>query len=268
MDYKFKVKSVVPPEQQDRNELAARARKLPRPSLKERPPLTIVGGGPSAARQIEKIRRFTGDIWACGSAYPWVRDQGIKATYFNVDPLPEHAAYARGDEHAILASICDPSVFDAVGSAECFDLKFSKEYANHGVTAVTATPVLALEMGYKAVFYLGCESSFEGTTHAYDNPNPHAPFFGMWVRVGETVYPTSPQLLMQAELMAKILRECQLVFREASGGLLRALIKDPEYEVIAVNTAMHESMEIRTTTGEVLSGEIRRQIVPILDMAA
>jgi hypothetical protein len=265
MKYRFRVKGTVSPKLQLANEAAAKARGLPKPVLKKRPPLTVVGGGVSASRQIEQLRKFDGDIWACGSAYPWVRDQGIMATFFNCDPLPEQANYARGDEHAILASICDPSVFDAIGSAECFDLQFSKEYANHGVTAVTATPVLALEMGYTNVFFLGCESSFNGTTHAYAYNNPHAKFFGIWVRVGDTVYPSSPQYLMQAELLAQILRECPGVFHEASGGLLRALVKDEEYEIIAVNKTMHDDLEIYLDSG-LATPEQARQILPILDM--
>lgn len=245
----------------------AKARNLPTPGHQKRPPLAIVGGGPSVLGKIDKLKAWKGDIWACGSAFPWIKEQGIKAIFFNIDPLPEQVEYANGAEQAILSSITDPSVFDAVPNIECFDLVATSEYTNHGLTAVMATPVLALEMGYTAVVYFGCEGSFDTTTHAYEYTNPHSPNMGIWVRCNGNVYPSSPQYLAQAQMLAEIIRTCPLVFREASGGLLRELIRDEKYEIIAVDQTTHDLMEFSKQDGTIVSRETGREMLPILNMA-
>lgn len=266
MQFRFDTTSAVDPEQVARNVASAKARRLPSPTKQTRPPLAIIGGGPSVNKYALKLKTWPGDIWACGSAFPWALEHGIKATFFNIDPLEEQAEYARGATKAILASSSHPRVFDAVPEVECFDLVNTNDYANHHCTAVTATPVLALEMGYTAVVYFGCESSFDGTTHAYKHENKHAKFYGVWVRVGDTVYPSSPGMLMQAQMLAEILRTCPNVFREASGGLLRALVKDPKSEIIAVNKTMHDNLNF-TIGGKSISHAEGAHLAPILDMA-
>lgn len=263
MQFRCNTYSSVGQERLKQNIASAHARGLNKPVSKKRPPLAIVGGGPSVSRHIERLKQWKGDIWACGTAYPWAKSQGIKATYFNIDPLPEQAYEC---DHAILASSCDPTTFDAAKDVECFDLVLSAEYSNHDATVASATPVLAMEMGYTAIVYFGCESSYDGTTHAYDYVNTHEKKFGLWVRVGDSVYPTQPAFLMQAKMLAEILRTCPLVFREASGGLLRALVNHPDFEVIAVNKAMHDELDFEVN-GKPVPRHEAASLMPILEMA-
>ena len=265
MKVRFDGKLVVSLEQLQRNIASAQARGLPRPECKKRPPLAIIGGGPSVLERIEQLRHWQGDRWIIGSAFPWAIEQGISGTYFNIDPLPEQAEYAKCAEQAILATASHPAVFDAVPNVTAFDLVSSKEYTNHNISAAASTPVLALEMGYMDVTYFGCESSFNNTTHAYDYENAAAGKMCLWVRVGDSVYPTNPPFFMQAQELAELIRTCPLVFKEQSGGLLRALIEDAEYDVIAVNKALHDVLDFSSASGETIPRE--QAALPVLEAA-
>lgn len=267
MRVRFSGKPMVPVERLQLNAAAARARNLPKPEHKKRPPLAIVGGGPSVTKQVERLHRWKGDIWIIGTAFPWAIKNGIKGTFFNIDPLPEQAGYAKGAENAILATVCDPSVFDAIPGVIAFDLVNRADYCNHNISAAASTPVLALEMGYTKVVYFGCESSYDFTTHAYDYENVHSLELCMWVRVGDMVYPTNPPFYMQAQEMAELIRTCPLVFSEESGGLLRALIADPEHDVIAVNKTLHDALDFTDTDGAPVSKEKGREWLPVIEAA-
>ena len=266
MKVRFDGKPMVSFEQLQLNAESAKARGLPKPETKKRPPLAIVGGGPSVASKVAELKRWKGDVWIIGTAFPWAVENGVKGTFFNIDPLPEQAEYAKGAENAILATVCDPSVFDAIPNVIAFELVRRADYCNHNISAAASTPVLALEMGYTQVVYFGCESSFDYVTHAYEYENIHSPEMCMWVRVGDMVYPTNPPFFMQAQELAELIRTCPLAFCEESGGLLRALTVDPEYDVIAVNKTLHDALDF-TKNGEPVPKETSREWLPILEAA-
>ena len=269
MKISFSVRPCVPYEQLERNVASAKARGLPYTSEKARPALAVIGGGPSLAFHVDELKAWEGDVWACGSAYRWCFDNGIDATFFNVDPLPEQAIYAKGAERGILASTTDPSVFDEVKSIELFDLIAAPGYVNHGVTAVTCTPCLALEMGYKKVMFFGCESSFEKSTHSYKNEfvDPNVTNHLIWVKSGEEVFVSRPDFLMQAELLAPVIRMAPHVFEERSGGLLGAMVASGDYDIVSANAAMHSNLAIKVE-GEVVDAAKAKEILPLLEIPA
>ena len=269
MKIAFNTHSLVSDEQLDRNVASARARGLPRPKCEPRPKLAVVGGGPSLAIHRGELLYWPGDIWACSSAFQWCRKNGIKATFFNVDPEAAMLPWAEGVERAILSTTTDPSLFDAIPEVEAFDLVATADYMNHGVSAVTATPCLALEIGYTDITFFGCDSSYDYVTHAYQNEL--AADGGLkhviWVRCGDRVYPTNPPLLMQAEFLGAVVRTCSMVFSERSGGLLGAMARHEDFDIVAANTAMHEKLDI-TVNGEKATPEQRIAAFPILEIAA
>ena len=212
---------------------------LPEIADAARPPLAVVAGGPSVARRIEDLWNWAGDIWVCGTAYPWARSKGLDATFFCVDQANDVAPFAEGAKHAILATCSDPSTFDALRGAkvEIFDLYNGSGGVTHGTSTASSTFELSLRMGYRSVTYFGCESSYEGASHAYHHDTPQ---FEIRVVCGGELFDTNASLLMQVEHMAEIIRTFPMFFRERSGGLLRAMIANPEFDITHGSQDLHD----------------------------
>lgn len=227
-------KSTMPVEEILRNIAHARSLNLPPISSRDRPPLAVVAGGPSVCAHVNELKAWPGDVWACGSAFPWCREHGIEAVYVNIDPDEIMADLAVGAKHALLATVSHPRVFEAVESAEVFELIHGDSGIIHGRSTATATPHLAIEMGYRDVSLFGCESSFAATTHAYKDEHPNG---RISVECAGDAYLTTPQLVMQAEHLARVLRlpfiPGTFALRERSGGLLAAMTRDLDYDVLA-----------------------------------
>lgn len=226
----------TPQQEIDSNIAHTKTLGLNAPQDQLRPKLAVVGGGHSILNHIETLQKWEGDIWACGSAFPWCVKNSIDAIYFCIDGSPI-VELARGAKKAILASTTHPSVFEVLKDAEVevFDLFHTEETSNHGTTSFTSAPHLAISIGYKDVTFFGADSSFEGNSHAYghyDKP------LQMVVRVGEERFTTDPELFMQAELLATMIRLVPHVFKEESGGLLGAMVKDLDYDLISVSEAL------------------------------
>jgi hypothetical protein len=135
---------------------------------------------------------------------------------------------------AILADVCHPDAFSAVASAEVVTGKV------HGPTSATASPFVALMRGHKHMTFFGCSSAFTrfGQTHAYKNIKSQL----LDVICNGSHYITNPTYLAQAELLAELIRAAPGVFEDRSGGLLSALVADPEYDIVAASKDIHEAI--------------------------
>jgi hypothetical protein len=222
---------VVPPERIWENMAHAKASGLPFVEEKERPPLAVLGGGRSAIENLEWVRDFPGDKWLIGSSFKWWTAQGIDGTFYSVHPSPNGLANIEGVERAIVATVTDPSVLEALEGAEIqlFDMEA------HGATSATAVPYLALKMGYSDVTFIGCESDYNAGSHAYMEASD--PFL-MKVRCHDQEFLTGAEFTLQAEFLSTVIRGAPHVFRERSGGLLRAMIADPDWEPLAISTQL------------------------------
>lgn len=222
----------------------ANALGLKRPQKMERSPLAVVGGGPSVKKHLDELRSWPGEVWiACGS-FPWCRETGIDGVFFSADPQPLVADLAKGVRKALVWEASDPALFDALDGAEVevFDLFDTPEDgANHGVSTVTAAPVLAAAMGHRPVSFFGCDSSFIGASHAYtDNPGPAE----ITVECGGDRYDTTLQLLAQAVFLAGVVRAAPHWYICRSGGLIAALTQNPEYDVVAASRALYMALTV------------------------
>lgn len=221
----------VPPEREAENIAKSKARKLQGLSKFARPPLAVVGGGPSAVDYVDELRGWAGDMWVSGSAFQWVKSLGVvNPTFFTIDQHPRLAADGVGAKKAILATCCDPLVFHELRDAkvEVFDLVHGGEGANHWATTVTAAPKIALDMGYTDITFYGCDSSYRNRTHAYYDE----PVIGM-LRVssnGES-FLTNPGFLLQAEFLCKVIGQFPTVFKMRGDGLLAAMVKSQDHDI-------------------------------------
>jgi hypothetical protein len=189
---------------------------------------------------VEALRTWPGDIWAINRTADYLLDQGIDCTLFTVDPVETHSTAAK----RLLASCCDPKLFQ--GQIEVFDLS---EHANDGVsggtTSATRAPVLAFKMGYPGVVLFGCESSFTDVDHIDRNEqNP----VQLIIRADGKDWKTSPQMMVQAEELVWLLKHSKNL-EERSGGLLRAMLNDPDWEVVAVSSELKKHLDEQNGPG-------------------
>lgn len=232
MKVRWVAEILVTPERTDYNISKSKERGLPEISEARRPPLAVVGGGPSVVEYIEEIRTYK-DVWVSGSAFPLIHSLGIDATFFTIDQVPEMVKECQGAKKAILATCCDPIVFDYLKDADVqvFDLHHSGPNANHHATTVTAAPKIAIDMGYTDITFYGCDSSYRKTTHAY-----RAPFYedhkdALRVECNGKSFLTNPGFLMQAEFMCQIIRMCPQVYKLRGDGLLAEMVINPDYDI-------------------------------------
>lgn len=205
----------------------AHARSLGLPPVADRAggkALNVVGRGPSVAGHAEFLRHDDADVWACGTAWAWCRDNGIDATLVAVDAHPNmaKAEYLDGVTRAVVASQCDPAVFAALSCAQV-ELA-DDDQSNLGSTAAVVAMVIGAAFArYRQVRLFGCEGSYGDTTHANEDiPQPYL----MAVRCNGEVFRTNPQMLIQCEEFCQVIRMVTKpdLFVDRSGGLLGAML--------------------------------------------
>jgi hypothetical protein len=208
--------------------------------------LAFIGGGHSIGGHVDALRNFDGERWIAAGAFPWCLENGIEGAFMACGAEPSISRLAQGAKRALLASACDPSLFDALKDADLrlFHLVHEPlEKMNHGPSTATCAPYQAVRVGFKELIFYGCDSSypFNGTSHLYeDEKHPYE----MVVRCGGEDFKTTPLLLMQAEYLSTVIRAVPKVFKEESGGLLRALVKDPEYDITHGTPQLHQLLKV------------------------
>lgn len=211
-------------------------------------PLAVVGGGNSSADQIEILREWPGWIWAINGTCRWLESHGIESILFSVDPDPCLAELCQGVKRAMLASHCDPSAFEALKGAEVMIFHGAQWNAQvkkpliGGTTSATRVMLPAMMMGHQEVHYFGCEGSFRESTHTFKNENDYPR--QVIVRAARRDYRSTLQFLVQSENLAMLIRKEPRVFKDRSGGLLGAMIADPDgWEIIANSEELCKEMD-------------------------
>jgi hypothetical protein len=94
--------------------------------------------------------------------------------------------------------------------------------------------------GYRSVTFFGCEGSYGGETHAYTHERRDLRSL-MRVKCNGEEFLTTPDMMMQAEFLGELIREAPM-FHERSGGLLSAVVANPEIDVIAATQRIHDAL--------------------------
>lgn len=206
-------------------------------------PLAVVGGGPSLARTYTQLKDWPGDIWAINLTGKWLHNKGIQATLYSVDASDNVAEMAPSDtvEDALLASWCAPNVVKQYDKVRVFHMwPIVPNGIVGGTTSAVSAPLLALKMGYKNVTFFGCESSYIDADHV-DRHEQRAE--ELIVRANQKLYRTTPPFYIQAQELSRIIKEFPQVFKEQSGGLLRGMIQDDNWEVVQVSEKLAAHFE-------------------------
>jgi hypothetical protein len=200
--------------------------------------LAVVGGGKSVQDHLLELQKWDGEIWGINGAAGWLRGNFIDATLFTISPTKAYPReYLRGITRAILADHCDPWLFD--------DLKrvvvSTFDSDGNGPTSVCAAIPLSLNMGYEEVSIFGCEGSYDGQTHIYqDTKDPSE----MLVRIGGNDYLTNIGYFIQTRLLAHFISGAPNYCKDRSGGMLSALVADPEgWDVIKLPSELREECQ-------------------------
>ena len=219
------------------NEAYAKSLGFPRLGVAETSCLAIIGGGPSIASRLDELRSFDGDRWAINGAFHWCRDHGIETRFFSLDPSEAVLPFCTGVRSAMLSMSCHRSVFNALSNADVEAVSLSNSPT--GPTTAASAPIIAINRGYRKVYFYGCEASCEGSTHAYGDFNLHNL---MKVKCNGEEFLTTVDMMMQTEHLAETIRTCQGIFVDRSGGLLSAYIASPDIDVLAATKSLHEGL--------------------------
>lgn len=207
--------------------------------------LAVVGGGPSIVGALPEIRKYS-DIWAINGACGYLREHGIDSTLLTIDPVDFLAPRVAGAKKALLATRCHPKVYAVLKDCDIqtFDVTTDSDeglWATCGT--VTVSFPLALKLGYSKVDFFGCEGSFAEVTHAYMD-EAELQDVRFVVECDGVRYHTAPDLYLVTKSMADILR--QVIpdsFRERSGGLLRALVKNPAHQIVQISAQLEANLK-------------------------
>jgi len=204
--------------------------------------LVVVGGGPSAKAHVNAFRDYDGtvDIWAINGAWKWLKDQGVDSRFLAIDPHPIVNQWVQGAEKVLLASVCDPEVFETVKGKDVTVFEVGAGQIRSGSSTATCCPDLAFKMGYRSITFFGCESCYlPDNSHAYmHEPREEE----MLVECGGSYFLTAPDFYMQACELAPCIREIPDYLREESGGLLRAMIENETHSIRWVSDGMVKTM--------------------------
>jgi hypothetical protein len=226
----FRSEPCVSVEEMRRN--AEHTRALGLPSVEYAGHVALVGGGLSLADHLDELRAWEGPIWAINGTWRWLKERGVKATFFTVDPKPQAWLRLERGESALVATVGSPALFASLSRGYVRTFELGAADVHSGVTSATAAPHLAAKMGHRSISFFGCDSSFgDYRTHVYPCEVPRDLFL---VTVGEDEFATKPEFVMQAGDLAALCRELPVFHRNRSGGLMAALIENPEWDVVGV----------------------------------
>jgi hypothetical protein len=197
------------------------------------PPCAVVGGGPSLKDNLNLLRDWPGDIFAVNETAAYLSDNGIKSYLFMIDCSPILVRTAIHIKGAVLASRCNPVQF-IYRDVRVFDMADDCEGGvEGGPSAVCRAPHLFLRMGYKAIYFFGCDSCFYDTTHITGDAKDMRENI-LVVRCGGIDYITNAVFLLQLEQLVKQIKKHPQFLFNASGGLVDAMLKHEKWEVVGV----------------------------------
>lgn len=219
---KIVVQSPLPPATMQGYREANRGLPLPQvagTARKEK--LAIVGSGLSLRSRFHELADFDGEIWAINGAWGWLREHGIEATFFSVDPMPIIAKHSKGATDLVLATQCDPAMVEE-RRAEGARIRLW-DGVNFGLASAHGAVFAAVDCGFKHITLYGCECSFiaGSATHVNDAPLDDT---GVVVECNGKDFYTRAAYYGQALVLAELISPFPGVFEERSGGLLGEMV--------------------------------------------
>lgn len=203
----------------------------------------IVSGGPSIKNTLIEIRaRYDSGqtIFAVNGSANWLNDHGMVPDYHVViDARPENIKFLEALSCGqLLASQCDPSLFDKAQNATLFHLNTEgiadilpkdreANLISSGTTVGLAAMALAYCLGYRVIHLHGFDSSYEESHHAYEQKQNDAdPVID--AVVNDRTFKCAPWMVTQAQQFQELatqLANAGVVVTVAGDGLLPYIAK-------------------------------------------
>lgn len=196
--------------------------------------LAIVGGGPSFLEHLDELRDWPGAIWAINGTSKALRQHGIESLTVTVDPTDDEALIdSLYDDigQGLFASSCSPAMFKKFsGRCHYFHMDHvpgEGMRAKGSATTATRLHFVAFYGGFVDISYFGCEGSTEGASHGYDYYEDIDEFC-LTIEAGGKKYRTRADCVIQSDYLSGVIREFPGVFHDRSGGLLSAMLENPD----------------------------------------
>jgi hypothetical protein len=202
------------------------------------PPCAIVGGGPSLPLMLDTLRNWGGDIYAVNDTSGYLSENGIANYLYAIDST--NVPYRTGmlTQGAVLATRCHPVQFKPFqhSAIRVFDMVEDSPFgAQGGPTAVCRAPHLFLRMGYTGVVFFGCDGCFSDLKRTHASGTQSVAYENMVIiRAAGVDYFSNASLLMQSEFLIEAMQKFPQFVVNASGGMLKAMLEDPEWYCAAV----------------------------------
>lgn len=202
----------------------------------KRGPLAVVGGGPSIKDHLLELRHhwIGNPLWGINGMAGWLSCQGIPAWYFSIDPVPCTSREVQDVPGAIVATNVDRSVFDKLLPKPIKLFHFWNDEGlpkgwQHGPTSACTAAIVAVRfVGHLRVELFGCEGSLGNNTHAYKHEDRND--LMRVLAAGQEWY-TTPDFMLQSQFLAQLITGLPEVYINRSGGLLAAMLEDPNWRV-------------------------------------
>jgi hypothetical protein len=213
-----------------------------------RPPCAVVGGGMSTKDKVEELRIFEGDIYAINDVGKFLSDNGIPSILFAIDSTWHPFEVGPLVKGALLSSMCNRKQFNLFDkkNIEVFDQLGDEQWYMYGPTAATHAAWVLLKMGYKEIYYYGCDSSFaKSETHVYGRQG-QAMTERLVVLAGGEEYQTNTYLLPQTIFLNEQIKKYPNNLFDRSGGLLTATRNDPDgWGVVAATEDVLQKLRMK-----------------------
>lgn len=198
-------------------------------------PCAVVGGGISTEQSLEILRKWPGDIFAINDTAGYLSQKGISSYVYSMDC--SDILYHQGNliKGALFATRVNPVQF-IYKDIRVWEMMEDSDGTGvgGGPTAASRAGYLFLRTGYMAVVFFGMDASFYGDTHISGNQDA-ANSLMLIVRANGIDYITNASLLLQTGYLVEQIKEYPSFLINASGGLLKALIENPDtWEVVAI----------------------------------
>lgn len=212
--------STVPIEQQLENVRINSRRRLP--WLDQIPVrlghAAVCGAGPSLAETIGELSSLT-TVFACNSAAKLLNRRGRRPTYqVLLDALPESVEELADADTHLIASTCDPSVFDAArnpvlwhpcmdGILDCIPAGKFFALIGGGITVCNSAMCIAATLGYRDIEAHGMDSSYRSGERYSTGNSTQEGVLPVHVEHNGKTYETGYDLKLQVGVFMKLSHE-------------------------------------------------------------
>jgi len=204
------------------------------------PPCALVGGGPSMKVNLDLLREWPGDVFAVNDTAGYLSDNGVPCYIFSVDSTKVLFKIGPLVKGAYFASRVDREQFKRFKRADVRtfhmleDIPVNKGDIEGGATGVCRAPHLFLKIGYKSIYFFGCDGSFYDFTHVTGKSEAALQNM-MIVQAGGVDYLTNAAFVIQCTYLGEAMRKHPQFLINASSGLLPAMIANWDtWEVVAI----------------------------------